>query len=354
MWDMLSDHVPKMKQGLKLLTGGENLSNSLKDKLLSIADDVFNVYGPTETTIWSTYTKCQKDKKVTIGKPFANTQTYIVDNNLNPCPIGAPGELHIGGAGLARGYLNQPELTQERFIPNPFAKEVGLPTTDRIYKTEDLVRWLPDGNIEYLGRTDFQVKIRGFRIELGEIENTLAKHEAIAQVTVSAKEKDNQKYLVAYYVTVKDQLDPEIDTLRSYLSASLPDYMVPTAFVKLDAMPLTPNGKINRRALPDPDMSLMGEEYVAPRNGIEQQLADIWCDVLKLEQVGIHDNFFHLGGHSLLAIQLASKIHARLNYHLPIKYCLLSQNLWIWLSGYPFRLKKEPVLTTYQLRKLTD
>ena len=243
MWDMLSDHVPKMKQGLKLLTGGENLSNSLKDKLLSIADDVFNVYGPTETTIWSTYTKCQKDKKVTIGKPFANTQTYIVDNNLNPCPIGAPGELHIGGAGLARGYLNQPELTQERFIPNPFAKEVGLPTTDRIYKTEDLVRWLPDGNIEYLGRTDFQVKIRGFRIELGEIENTLAKHEAIAQVTVSAKEKDNQKYLVAYYVTVKDQLDPEIDTLRSYLSASLPDYMVPTAFVKLDAMPLTPNGK---------------------------------------------------------------------------------------------------------------
>ena len=163
------------------------------------------------------------------------------------------------------------------------------------------------------------MKIRGFRIELGEIENTLAKHEAIAQVTVSAKEKDNQKYLVAYYVTVKDQLDPEIDTLRSYLSASLPDYMVPTAFVKLDAMPLTPNGKINRRALPDPDMSLMGEEYVAPRNGIEQQLADIWCDVLKLEQVGIHDNFFHLGGHSLLAIQLASKIHARLNYHLPIK-----------------------------------
>ena len=184
MWDMLSDHMPKMKQGLKLLTGGENLSNSLKDKLLSIADDVFNVYGPTETTIWSTYTKCQKDKKVTIGKPFANTQTYIVDNNLNPCPIGAPGELHIGGAGLARGYLNQPELTQERFIDNPFAKEVGLPTTDRIYKTGDLVRWLPDGNIEYLGRTDFQVKIRGFRIELSEIENVLAKHEAISQVAV--------------------------------------------------------------------------------------------------------------------------------------------------------------------------
>ena len=198
-------------------------------------------------------------------------------------------------SGLARGYLNQEELTHERFISNPFAKELGLSKTDRIYKTGDLVRWLPDGNIEYLGRTDFQVKIRGFRIELGEIENVLAKHKAISQVSVIDKEKEGQKYLVAYYVISKGKKDPEIDALRSYLSETLPDYMVPAAFVKLDEMPLTPNGKINRRALPDPDMSLMGEEYVAPRNEIEEKLAEIWCDILKLDQIGVHDNFFSVG-----------------------------------------------------------
>ena len=310
MWDMLSDHVPKMKQGLKLLTGGENLPNSLKDKLLNISDDVYNVYGPTETTIWSTYTKCQKDKKVTIGKPFANTHIYILDNNLNPCPIGAPGELYIGGDGVTHGYFGQEELTHERFISNPFAKELGLSKSDRIYKTGDLVRWLADGNIEYLGRTDFQVKIRGFRIELGEIENVLAKHKNISQVSVIDKEKEGQKYLAAYYVITKakDKKAPEIDALRSYLSETLPDYMVPAAFVKLDEMPLTPNGKINRRALPDPDMSLMGEEYVAPRNETEQKLADIWCEVLKLDKVGMNDDFFRVGGDSIKSIQMVSKM----------------------------------------------
>ena len=321
MWNLLSDHVPKMKKGLKLLTGGENLSNSLKDKLLNIADDVYNVYGPTETTIWSTYTKCQKDKKATIGKPFANTQIYILDNNLNPCPIGAPGELYIGGDGVTHGYFGQEELTKERFISNPFVKELGLSKSDRIYKTGDLVRWLADGNIEYLGRTDFQVKIRGFRIELGEIENVLAKHKNISQVSVIDKEKEGQKYLVAYYVIAKDKKEPEIDDLRDHLLETLPDYMVPAAFVKLDEMPLTPNGKINRRALPEPDMSLMGEEYIAPSSEIEQKLAGIWSDVLKIDKnkVGIHDNFFHLGGNSLLAIQLVARIHAKLNCEISIK-----------------------------------
>ena len=286
----LQDNLESLQ---RVFCSGEALTIDHRSQLLDVLSvQLHNLYGPTESGEISSY-DCSQDKSYSgailpIGKAINNSQFYILDNNINPCPIGAPGELYIGGAGLARGYLNQDKLTEERFISNPFAKELGLESTDRIYKTGDLVRWLPDGNIEYLGRTDFQVKIRGFRIELGEIENTLAKHEAIAQVTVIAKEKDNQKYLVAYYVTVKDQLDPEIDTLRSYLSSSLPDYMVPTAFVKLDAMPLTPNGKINRRALPDPDMSLMGEEYVAPRNEIEQQLADIWCDVLKLEHVGMH------------------------------------------------------------------
>ena len=170
-----------------------------------------------------------------------------------------------------------------------------------------MVKWLPDGNIEYIGRTDFQVKIRGFRIELGEIENVLAKHKNISQVSVIDKEKEGQKYLVAYYVIAKDKQEPEIDALRDHLSESLPDYMVPAAFVKLDEMPLTPNGKINRRALPDPDMSLMGGEYVAPRNEIEEKLAEIWCDILKLEKIGIHDDFFSMGGDSIISIQLVSK-----------------------------------------------
>ena len=184
---------------------------------------------------------------------------------------------------------------------------IGLPDSDRIYKTGDMVKWLPDGNIEYIGRTDFQVKIRGFRIELGEIENVLAKHKNISQVSVIDKEKEGQKYLVAYYVIAKDKQEPEIDALRDHLSESLPDYMVPAAFVKLDEMPLTPNGKINRRALPDPDMSLMGGEYVAPRNEIEEKLAEIWCDILKLEKIGIHDDFFSMGGDSIISIQLVSK-----------------------------------------------
>ncbi|MFT6836335.1 MAG: non-ribosomal peptide synthetase component F/aryl carrier-like protein, partial [Francisellaceae bacterium] len=274
-----------------------------------------NLYGPTEASIDVSFYDCAGLAKsdlasVPIGKSIDNTQLYILNKNLTPCSIGVPGELYIGGVGLARGYLNQEELTKERFITNPFVNELGSSESDRIYKTGDLVRWLPDGNIEYLGRTDFQVKIRGFRIELGEIENVLAKHEDISQVSVIDKEKEGQKYLAAYYVIAKDTKAPEIDHLKFYLSETLPDYMVPAAFVKLDEMPLTPNGKINRRALPEPDMSLMGEEYVAPRNDLEQELADIWSEVLKLDKVGIHDNFFSVGGDSILSIKIVSRVRS--------------------------------------------
>ena len=311
----------------KVFCAGEALNIEIVRSCSNLLQvELFNIYGPTEAAIFATHYKCQLDvlekmNLVPIGEGVDNAQMYILNNNLNPCPIGAPGELYIGGAGLARGYLNQEELTKERFIPNPFAKELSLCNSDRIYKTGDLVRWLPDGNIEYLGRTDFQVKIRGFRIELGEIEKVLAKHKAISQVSVIDKEKEGQKYLAAYYVIAKGKKAPEIDDLRDYLSISLPDYMVPAAFVKLDEMPLTPNGKINRRALPEPDMSLIGEEYVAPRNEVEKKLAEIWSHVLKIDQdkVGIHDNFFHLGGHSLLAIQLVARIHAKLNCDMSIK-----------------------------------
>ena len=273
--------IPLLKS---LVIAGDTCEQSVMD-FWSKERLFINAYGPTESTVCASMHKYNTgDSATNIGKPNPNARLYILDNILNPCPIGAPGELYIGGAGLARGYLNQEALTKERFIPNPFAQELDLPASDRIYKTGDLVRWLPDGNIEYLGRRDFQVKIRGFRIELGEIENVLAKHQSIAQVTVIAQQKEEQKYLVAYYVIAKDQNTPAVEDLRAYLSPTLPDYMVPSAFIQLDEMPLTPNGKINRRALPEPDMSLMGEEYVAPSNEIEKTLAGIWSTVLKIDQ----------------------------------------------------------------------
>lgn len=299
-------------QGIEIkplvLTGGEELTEELKLKLLQVANDVYNVYGPTEATVWSTVGQCQADKPATIGSAFSNTHLYVLNTDLNPCPVGAVGELYIGGDGLARGYLNQPELTAERFIKNPFAKELGLPEDDRLYKTGDLVRWLPDGNIEYIGRTDFQVKIRGFRIELGEIENTLSKHDSLSQVTVIAKERNDQKILVAYYVPKENQT-VNSSILRRHLEESLPDYMIPSAFVALESMPLTPNGKVDRKALPDPDMNLMGQEYVAPVGETEIALASIWSELLDVEQVGRNDNFFHWGGHSLLAIRLVSLLN---------------------------------------------
>ena len=326
LYGMVYGGIEELKSLKVVVLGGESIQaeiivewfNEYKGKTR-----LLNSYGPSESSdITSIYELKSLDGALPIGKPIPNKRVYILDNNLNPCPIGAPGELCIGGLGLARGYLNQDKLTKERFILNPFYKELGLSKSDRIYKTGDLVRWLPDGNIEYLGRTDFQVKIRGFRIELGEIENVLAKHKAISQVSVIDKEKEGQKYLVAYYVISKGKKEPEIDNLRSYLSETLPDYMVPAVFVKLDEMPLTPNGKINRRALPEPDMSLMGEEYVAPSNEIEKKLADIWSDVLKIDKdkIGIHDNFFNLGGHSLLTIQLISKINKTFNLSVMVSW----------------------------------
>ena len=273
--------LSKLSSLKDIFCSGEALALPLAKMVLDkLSLKLNNLYGPTEASIDVSFYDCVGLAKsdlasVPIGKSIDNIQLYILNKNLKPCPIGAPGELYIGGAGLARGYLNQEELTKERFITNPFAQELSLSKLDRIYKTGDLVRWLSDGNIEYLGRTDFQVKVRGFRIELGEIENVLAKHKNISQVSVIDKEKEGQKYLVAYYVIAKDKKDPEIDDLKNYLSETLPDYMVPAAFMKLDEMPLTPNGKINRRALPEPDMSLMGEEYVAPENEIEKKLAEI-------------------------------------------------------------------------------
>jgi hypothetical protein len=241
---------------------------------------------------------------VPIGYPIANTQVYVLDRHMQPVPIGVPGELYIGGAGVASGYLNKPAQTAERFITHTFEN-----WTTRVYKTGDLVRRLVDGSIEFLGRIDNQVKIRGFRIELGEIENALQQHEGVRQAVVLAREDEpGHKRLVAYIVAVAPPA-PTVAELRAFVAKSLPDYMVPSAFVVLDALPLTTNGKINRQALPAPDQVRpeLASRYVVPRNEVEEQLVEIWKRVLAVPQVGINDNFFELGGDSILSLQIIAQ-----------------------------------------------
>jgi amino acid adenylation domain-containing protein len=300
--------------------GGEKLpTESYKQFSALMHCELINLYGPTEACIDATYWRSRvvpSSNDVPIGRPIANTQIYILDTYLNPVPVGVAGELHIGGDGLARGYLNRPELTAEKFIANPFSNEPGA----RLYKTGDLARYLSDGNIEFLGRIDSQVKIRGFRIELGEIEAVLAQHAAIQQAVVLAREDTpGDKRLVAYIVST-DGPDASVHDLRSYLQQKLPDYMVPSAFMFVDSLPLTPNGKLDRKSLPAPDTRPELEHaFIAPRTPVEEILANIWCTVLKLDKVGIYDNFFHLGGHSLLATQVVSRIRDALKLALPLK-----------------------------------
>jgi len=297
------------------------------------ADRVFDLYGPSEDTTYSTFALRNVSGPATIGRPIANKQIYLLDSHLQPVPVGISGELHIGGDGLARGYLNRPDLTAERFIPDPFSDESGA----RLYKTGDLARYLPDGNIEFLRRIDHQVKIRGFRIELGEIEVVLGQHPAVRESVVIAREDApgdpsaplrtgpsaplrTGKRLVAYIVPHKGQATT-IGELSSFLKQRLPQYMAPSAFVFLDALALTPNGKIDRRALPAPDGARpeLKEAFVSPRTPAEKVIAAIWVEVLKLEQVGIHDNFFDLGGHSLLATQVVSRVSTTFQTALPLR-----------------------------------
>ena len=295
-----SDNHPQ-----SVLVGGEAIDESMWATLAKAQNiNFYNVYGPTECTVDTTICLITANLKPVIGRPIANVQTYILDEYLQPVPVGVPGELHIGGAGLARGYLNCPELTNEKFISHPFHQT----TESRLYKTGDLARYLPDGNIEYLGRIDNQVKIRGFRIELGEIEAVLSQHNYVETTCVTAREDSpGIKRLVAYIVPPKN-VTPSTNQLRQFLKARLPDYMIPSAFVTLEALPLTPNGKLDHRALPEPN--LRGEielNFVAPRNLEEEILATIWSQVLRVEPVGIYDNFFELGGDSILTIQIITR-----------------------------------------------
>ncbi len=313
-WRLLLEAGWQGNSNLKMISTGEALPRELANRLLPMGTELWNLYGPTEITIWATSCQVKEgNKNINIGYPIANTQTYILDANLQPVPIGVPGELHIGGAGVARGYLNRPELTQEKFIANPFS----LDTQSRLYKTGDLARFLPDGQIECLGRIDYQVKVRGFRIELGEIEAIMAEYPIVKEaVAIAREDSPGEKLLVGYFVANTDDKDADehIPELRLFLKERLPDYMVPTQFMALDAMPLTPNGKVDRKALPKPDnyRAALAANYVAPRNELESQVAEIWAEVLEVERVGIYDNFFELGGYSLLAIQIVSRLRQSL------------------------------------------
>ena len=271
--------------------------------------ELHNLYGPTEAAVDVSSWTCERGirrKTVPIGRPIANLRLHVLDRNLQPAPAGVPGELMVGGVGLARGYWGRPDQTADRFIPDPVSGEPG----QRLYRTGDLTRHLPDGAVEFLGRLDHQVKVRGFRIELEEIEGALARHPRIRQAVVLAREdRPGDKRLVAYLVTREG--DPDAAELRSFLGASLPDYMVPAAFVVLSELPLTPNGKLDRKALPAPDLGRLdpGIDYAAPRTPREAALAAIWAEVLGVERVGIHDSFFALGGDSILSIQVVSRAH---------------------------------------------
>ncbi|HYA91761.1 MAG TPA: amino acid adenylation domain-containing protein, partial [Thermodesulfobacteriota bacterium] len=284
---------------------------------------LINSYGVTEATIDSTYFEGTSkdfscDVLVPIGRPFANIELYVLDSNLQPTPIGVPGELHIGGVGLARGYLNRPELTAEKFITNPF----GDRPKQRLYKTGDLARYLPDANIELLGRVDFQVKIRGFRVETGEIESVLGQHPGVEQIAVAALDDAlGNKRLVGYVVVKDSQSAPSMNDLRSFLKKKLPEYMVPSTFLLMDKLPLTPNGKIDRRALPTPDSldSELEVSYVAPRSETEKKLGAIWQEVLNRDKVGVHHDFFELGGHSLLATRVMSRINQLFGIQLALR-----------------------------------
>ncbi len=309
---MVDNRLCDLKQVRQLLAGGDVLSVYHVQKVLQELKEcrLINGYGPTENT---TFTCCYSitepslvKTSVPIGRPIANTECFLLDDQLQPVAIGVPGELYIGGDGLARGYFNCPDLTALKFIPNPFSDQPGT----RLYKTGDLARYLSDGNIEFLGRRDHQVKIRGFRIELAEIEAVLAQHPEVREtVVIAGEDRTGNKRLVAYVVsnTVgKQDLAP---LLRRFLQEKLPNYMIPAVFVMLDALPLTPNGKVNRRALPAPDPSYLSLEtsFVPPRNPTEETLAAIWTEVLGVERVGIHDNFFELGGDSILSIQIIAR-----------------------------------------------
>jgi amino acid adenylation domain-containing protein len=304
---------------LKILCGAEALPAKLARELIARGKSVWNVYGPTETTVWSTVYRVtgREEASIPIGRPLANTSIYILDSNQNPVPVNVAGEIYIGGDGLARGYLHRPELTAESFVPN----RVVTNQSPKLYRTGDLGRFRSQGEIEYLGRVDNQVKLRGFRIELGEIESVLASHSALQEAVVNVTGEGEQQKLSAYVVVNDGKAAPSASELRRHLGAKLPPYMVPAGYWRIERMPLLPTGKVDRGALAALSATALGEEaeLIAPRNEIEAKLADIWQELLQVEQVGIEQNFFELGGHSLLALQMMARIRHTFEVELQVR-----------------------------------
>jgi len=317
-WRILLDSGWSGSDQLKILCGGEAWDLDLAEQLLERCASLWNMYGPTETTVYSTGCKIEtEDEQISIGRPIANTQVYILDSHFQLVPVGVTGTLFIGGDGLARGYQHQPGLTSEKFVPNPF----NVDSNSRIYNTGDRARYLPDGRIEYLGRIDFQVKIRGFRVELGEIETALGSHSAVKDTVVIARDYTGDRRLVAYIVLDPDEAPITVNDMYDYLKERLPIYMVPSVFHWLEEIPLTPSGKIAREILPMPNLERpeLKKAYVAPESHTEEVITRIWSDVIGLEKIGVNDNFFELGGHSLLATQIILRVKRDLDVKLPLK-----------------------------------
>jgi len=318
----LDEEVFERCQSLKrVMCSGEALTPRLTERFFdSLSTELHNLYGPTEAAVEVTYWACSpdgQDRTVPLGRPIGNVEIYVLGAGMEPVPVGVLGELHIGGIAVARGYFNRPGLTAEKFIPNPFSDQPGA----RLYKTGDVARFLPDGNVEFVGRADQQIKIRGYRIELGEIEVALLGHPSVGEAAVVARAvAGGDTRLIAYLVAAQGK-EYDIDALRSYLRTRLPEYMIPSIFMRLDELPLTQSGKVDRRRLPEPDRSRPDQErgYEAPRNSVEESVAAIWSELLDVEQVGVNDNFFELGGHSLLATQVLSRVREKLGVSIAVR-----------------------------------
>ncbi len=317
-----AEGLEKCQSLVRVIASGEALLTQLQQRFFNRLDaQLHNLYGPTEAAVDVTFWQCEKDgvthqNTVPIGQPIANIQIYLLDQYLNPVPVGVTGEVYIGGVGVGRGYLNRPELTAEKFIPNPFIQQ-----TERLYKTGDKARYLANGEIKYIGRIDNQVKLRGFRIELGEIEAIISQYPAVRETVVGVREDSADSQRIVAYVVPQEEQTLTIPELRSFLESKLPSYMIPAAFVTLEALPLTPNGKVDRKALPAPDTARLQLEtvYQPPQTEVEQKIANTWQEVLNIENIGIYDNFFELGGHSLLLIQ----VHSKLQTIFPINLLIL-------------------------------
>ncbi|MET0396108.1 MAG: amino acid adenylation domain-containing protein [Longimicrobiaceae bacterium] len=319
-WKMLVFAGWEGDRSLRILSGGEALPGAIADLLRERGSVVWNLYGPTETTVWSTVHRVDGSEAVVpVGTPVANTRAYVLDAHLNPVPAGVPGGLYLAGAGVARGYLGRPDLSADRFLPEPFggAERGGA----RMYRTGDRARWREDGVLEFLGRDDHQVKVRGFRIELGEVEAALAAHPGVREAAAAALADESGEARLVAYVVEEDEVPPDAPDLRAWLRARLPDYMIPSLFVPLEALPRTANGKTDRAALPAPEggRAAVEAEYVEPRTAVEEALAAVWAETLHVERVGVHDNFFELGGHSILATQLVVAVRATLQAEVPVR-----------------------------------